>query len=464
MAMQNKPDILEILERTQTGEYCPAQEWDVKRIPGAVRKVLKKYKIEKTCDPDNPVNWDDSLADTFYQAGYELALELGYLCESTERIARVSQQELDSALRFAPAELFVGEGKDGTWLRARRPADPFPMKCSASLALSVSEDLFLPLMEGVAREREIDILGGASLLTVRGREVLSGTPFETLLGYEHARMHREARRRAGRPGMAGIGCYSAVTEYGQLDVYGIPGAFPPTDISLILAPSEFKVDYRTLHKVVHTINCGGLVKCDSPTMIGGISGPPEGAALKCIAWALLSYPILQNVAGGGQMYDVRYLATVNREGIWALSISQQALTRNTHIITHPLSNQVSGPCTENLLYEIAAGIAPLASSGASFTTGPHTAGGKFHDYLTPLECRFIAEVCHAASALGPRQVNGIVKELLPHYESRIKDPDVGKPFQEAYDAQTMKPTQEWEEIYHRVKREVIELGIPLNGF
>ena len=135
MAMQNKPDILEILERTQTGEYCPAKEWDVRRIPGAVRKVLKKYKIEKTCDPDNPVNWDDSLADTFYQAGYELALELGYLCESTERIVRVSQPELDSALRFAPAELFAGEGKDGTWLKARRPADPYPMKCCASLAL-----------------------------------------------------------------------------------------------------------------------------------------------------------------------------------------------------------------------------------------------------------------------------------------------------------------------------------------
>jgi methylamine--corrinoid protein Co-methyltransferase len=302
------------------------------------------------------------------------------------------------------------------------------------------------------------------MTTILGREVLSGTPFETLLGYEHARIHLEARRRAGRPGMGGIGCYSAVTEYGQFDGYGLPGAFRTTDLALILCPSELKVDYRSLHKIVHTLNCGGLVKCDSPAMIGGMAGPPEGAVLTCIAWALLSYPILQNHAGGGQMYDVRYMATVNREGLWALSVSQQALNRNTHILTHPLANQVSGPCTETLLYEIAAGVATLACSGAAFTTGPRTAGGKFHDYLTPLECRFIAEICHKASGLEPKTVNEIVGQLLPRYEANIKNPNVGKRFQEAYDLKTLRPVKEWEEIYYRVKGEVIDLGIPLNRF
>lgn len=462
--MHNKPDILEVLSRTRTGQYCPVKEWDVQRLPGAIRQVLKKYQLEKTCDRENPINWDASLADTFYQAGYELALELGFLCEDTERIVKVSQEELDNSLKFAPAELFVGEGNDGTWLRARRPADPYPMRVCSSLGITISEDVYPILTEYIAREREIDLLEGGSLTTLRGHEVLAGTPWETLLGYEHGRLHREIRRRAGRPGMGAIGCISAVTDYGQFGAYGTPGAFLPTDLALILSPSELKIDYRTLHKVVHTINCGGMLKCDSPSMIGGMSGPPEGAALSAIAWALLSRPILQNHVGGCQIYDVRYLANVNREGLWTLSVAIQAISRNTHLLTQPIANSVSGPCTDKLLYEIAAGISTIASSGASLTTGPRTAGGKLNDHLTPLECRFLGEVGHKASALEPKRVNQIVKELLPRYEADIKNPDVGKPFQKAYDLNTMRPTEEWEGIYRRVKDEVIELGIPLDRF
>jgi methylamine--corrinoid protein Co-methyltransferase len=264
--------------------------------------------------------------------------------------------------------------------------------------------------------------------------------------------------------MGAIGCISAVTEYGQFGAYGTPGAFLPSDLALILAPSELKVDYRTLHKVVHTLNCGGMLKCDSPAMIGGMSGPPEGAVLSAVAWALLSRPILQNHAGGCQIYDVRYLANVNREGLWALSVAVQAISRNTHLITQPLANSVSGPCTDKLLYEIAAGVATIAASGGSLLTGPRTAGGKLHDYLTPLECRFLAEVGHKASPLQPEKVNAIVKELLPRYEADIKNPNVGKSLQEAYDLKTMRPTDEWEGIYRRVKGELIELGIPLDAF
>ncbi len=462
--MHNKPDIVEILTRSQTGEYCTVKDWDVRRIPGAIRAMLKKYNLAKTCDQENPVNWDYELADAFYQAGYELALELGMLCESTERIIKVSEEELNNSIKFAPSELFLGEGKDGTWLRARTPADPYPMKIAASLGITVSEDIFPILVEAIAREREVDILEAGSLVTVFGHEVLSGTPWETLMGYRHGRLHREIRRRAGRPGMGAIGSISSVTEYGQFGAYGTPGAFLPRDLALILLPSELKVDYRSLHKIIHTLNCGGVMKCDSPSMIGGMSGPPEGAVLSAIAWALLSYAILQNHTGGGEIYDVRYLANVNREGLWALSVTYQALSRNTHLLVHGIANEVSGPCTENLLYEIAAGLATLACSGSSFTTGPRTAGGKLHDYITPLECRFTAEVGHAASALEPKQVNDIVKKLLPYYESTIKTPNVGIPFQEAYDLETMQPIKEWEDIYRKVKHEVIDLGIPMDEF
>jgi len=456
-------NIIEILERTQTGEYCTQKEWDTKRIPRTIRRIMAEHGLEKVCDPGNPVNYDFEMADAFYEAGYRLALELGYLCTDTDRIVSVSQEELDYALKFAPSELFVGSGRHGTWLRSRTPADPYPMKVSSSLAIANTEEVFPLLLEGIAREREVDLLGGGSMITIFGREVLSATPFETLSGFEHGRLHVEARRKAGRPGMGGIGIYSAVTEYGQFGGYGIPGSMPATDLSLILFPSEMKIDYRTLHKVVHTLNVGGMPKAASPAMIGGMPGPPEGAALSSIATALLSYPILQNQAGGGQTYDVRYLANVNREGLWMLSVVHQALSRNTHLITDPVVNEVSGAGTETLLYEIAAGITTIASSGAALTTGPRTAGGKLTDHVTPLECRFLAEVAHQASGLAPEDANEIVKELLPRYEETLREPDLGRSFSQLYDRETLTPIPEWEAMYEKVKREVISLGLPLDG-
>lgn len=50
------PDIIEILERTQTGEYCTQRDWDVKRIPQTIRGLLKKHGLENLCDQETPVN------------------------------------------------------------------------------------------------------------------------------------------------------------------------------------------------------------------------------------------------------------------------------------------------------------------------------------------------------------------------------------------------------------------------
>lgn len=93
-----KPAIIEILKRTESGEYRSLKEWDIKLIPGAVREKLKKSKLEKTLDFSNPVNTDESLADTFFKAGYELALEIGMLCETTDRIVMVTEEELADAI------------------------------------------------------------------------------------------------------------------------------------------------------------------------------------------------------------------------------------------------------------------------------------------------------------------------------------------------------------------------------
>jgi methylamine---corrinoid protein Co-methyltransferase len=461
--MQQKPDIVEILRRTQEGEYCDLKEWDVKRIPRTVRAMLKKYDLVGVCDKVSPVNLDMELADRFYQAGFELALVLGMLCEPTERIVRISKEELSNALKFAPSELTLGFGKDARVLKARTPEDPYPCMFGASLGITVTEEVYPLLTEGIARQQEVDFLEGGSLATVNGLDVLPGTPSETLLGYVQGRRHREIRNQAGRAGMPGIGNISAVTEFGQF-CYGTKENFYNTDLSLILFPSELKVNYQTLHKVVHTLAMDGLIFAGSPAMIGGMPGPAEGAVLSCIACALLQYAVLQCSVGGGEIYDIRYLSNVNREGLWALSMTHQALSRNTHILTHGIANEVSGPGTAAFLYEILVGVSIIAASGASFSTGPRAAGGKLTDYLSPLECRFCAEVAHAASGWELSKVKEMAEHFLPKYEDAIKDPDVGKPVKEVWDLENFKPLPEAEAVYRQVKQEAIDFGFPLDEF
>ena len=57
-------------------------------IPGKTKAVLTKYGLDKTCNPGEPMNGDDDLADAFFRAGYELALDVGMLCPDTERMIR----------------------------------------------------------------------------------------------------------------------------------------------------------------------------------------------------------------------------------------------------------------------------------------------------------------------------------------------------------------------------------------
>ena len=42
------------------------------------------------------------------------------------------------------------------------------------------------------------------------------------------------------------------------------------------------------------------------------------------------------------------------------------------------------------------------------------------------------------------------------------DPPKGSELRECYGLKTFKPTQEWLDIYLKVKRELIELGVPLD--
>ena len=453
---------LEILDRAHRGPICTDKEWRSKVIPTKVSQKLKEHGLQNTFDSENPVNTDDALADRFFKAGFELAVEIGFLCMDTERIITVTEEELRDAISNGASELVLGEGRDRVVMKNRQMEDEHPPVCEASLGLVVSEDIFVPLMTVIASLREVDIFHGGSLVTVNGRRVLGGTPYETLVGRYEIELKKEILWRAGRPGMCTDNIASSTTVFGQFGGFGVAGGIDPAlTIAMILLPGDLCTNYTSFHKVIQSINCGSIKRVGFQSMIGGYPGPAEGVVLAQIAGFLLQFVIHEVDYASVNAMDVRYSGNCGRAGIWAINMMIQALGRNTHLLKNCISNQVAGPCTEMLLYELATSLMTFTASGVEVGILPRSGGGRYTDYLTPLECKFGAEVFKRSAGMTRKQVNEIAKTLLPRYEDKLKDPPKGKGVRECYDINTWQPTQDWLDIYLKVKRELVEMGIPL---
>jgi methylamine--corrinoid protein Co-methyltransferase len=459
----DRDKLMAVLERAHKGPICKQFDWDTRVIPGTIAAKLKEFGLEKTCDPNNPVNQDLELADRFFRAGMEVAAEVGMLCVDTQRVIKFSREELEAGLEAAPSEFTLGEGAQTARFKHRGLDDPTPPVWVSPLSIAVTEDVFVPLVEGIAGLPEVDCLEGPSLQTIWGADLRAGSPYELLAGKRQADLFYEAIRRAGREGIGLYAVGTSPTHYGVLGGFGIPGGYKPErDIVLILSPVEIKTSYENLFKLCHTYNCGGLTYGGSWSMIGGYAGGPEGATLSCIACTIILYNAYQCVNGASFPYDLRTMGNCGRQALWALSVVFQALSRNTHICANSVLNQTAGPVTEMLLYESAVGMMTLAVCGATSCTGPRTAGGKYTNFITPLEVKFAGEVFKKSAGLSIGQANQIANKLLPKYEAMLGNPPKGKSFVECYDIPTLRPTAEWLSIYETVKEEVIKEGIPLD--
>ncbi|MEW6081101.1 MAG: monomethylamine:corrinoid methyltransferase [Bacillota bacterium] len=454
--------IVEMLQRAKEGPACTEKEWERKIIPETNRKYLKKYGLEHHYNPNTPVNQDLALADRFFEAGLEMAAELGLLCTSTETIIKVSKEEILQALRDAPDHLVLGEGRDQVTMRARTPEDKNPPIFAGPLCIQVSEDLFVPISEGIFKSRKVRIQEGPSIDTVFGKPVYSGSPFETAVGVREVQLKQEAMWRVGRPGLPQMGIGSSTTEYGNLGAFHLQNSPSNRAIAIILNPSELKTNFTSFHKAIHAIGCDAYLDCGGAyAMIGGFSGSPEGCVLTNIATDLLMFTILQSDVAASAIYDMRYDSSCSRHALWANTVATQAEARHTHMMLYKLINQLAGPCTEEILYTSAAGTIATAVSGVAFQIGPRTAGGRFKNYLTPLEHWFMAEVFEASAELSLEKANEIVSYLLSTYEAGLKDPPEGKSFMECFDVKTLAPSKEWVDIADKVAGDLCAHGLPM---
>lgn len=451
--------VTEMLNRIKEGEPCSTFDWDNKVLPKTVKKILKKHELNNKFNPEVPVNQDLELADRFFEAGLELAEVLGVQCTDTETVIHFTRQELLDALKNAPSEMILGEGKDQVIIRARDAEDKTRPLFATSLSIQIDEDIYEELVSELIRYRGIDILQGPSIDTIYGLPALSGTPFETAAGIREAELREAALMRAGRPGMAQMGMSSSVTEYGYMTGFGVN--FNPGNprMGICLQPSEIKTNYCNINKVLTTAAFGGSLRAGCPSMIGGYSGPPEGSAIANIACDILQFALFGTDISACSLFDVTQNTVCGRRGLWAMSMSVQATSRNTHTILDKIINQTAGPCTEDILYTNVAGLVTTCVSGMELTTGPRSAGGALKNYITPLEAYFCADVFKAAADLDLGKALDIVLYCLDKYEYAVDDQPQGKDYYECYDRATRTPIPEWAAIDQKVREDVCRLGL-----
>jgi len=83
-------DYLEVLDRANQGPYISENDWDLQKVAMTTQKIVQKYNLD--WDPDQIVPNDPGLADTIFEAGLELAVEIGGYSRTTERILEFEQR------------------------------------------------------------------------------------------------------------------------------------------------------------------------------------------------------------------------------------------------------------------------------------------------------------------------------------------------------------------------------------
>ncbi len=452
--------ILRTLDKARLGTRITEKEWDQRVVPRTIAEVTKEFGLQKTCDPNNPVNTDMELADTYFKAGWELALRLGFFCPDTETVIKVDADELAREFKKVPGEFTVGKGNEVVTVKARKPSDGNAPVYTAPLSIQMNEELYVPLVEGILSSRLVDMQEGPSLDTIMGSPLLADTPYETLAGIYEYHLRTQAQWRAGRVGMANPLVSSSSTHFGFLAAFHL---YDQPQIALCLNPASLKINYTTLHKCIVAMELGSYIRSESPTMIGGYTGSPEGTAIASIATDLLQFPICGAHLPGSPSYDIRYAGNCGRHGVWTQSIATQATARNSNILMNKTINQVAGPFTEMFFLETIAGMVSASASGQTFTISPRSAGGSKKNHLTPLEAWFNAAVFKGAAGLSLEQANEICKEVIPRFENDLNNPPKGQSFQELYNIDTLTPCDEYKKMYLDMRGYAESLGIPMPG-
>ncbi len=443
-----------VVERAITGPICTERDFDLDIFVPNLRQVVEKYGIKY--DPENPVPVDDGLADRVWAAGMEFLCETGVYCLDTERRILFTRDEIEGALETGPRGSVFGEGKDAKAMPRRFPEDKTPPWCSVGSASSPvsSEWYYINLVKAHAENPLGDSITIPCLTHVDGQQIVGGSPLGVEGAIRAVLLTREGMRRAGRPGMPivnGVTTASRAQEHIAAHRFGIR----KTDALEIGTVHEMKIDFDSMNKVAYSLAAGSLIFAENGVILGGLAGGPAGVAVVTVAYNPVDLLLLRGAVQHPFPVHFDMGVTSTRDTIWARSLANQAVTRNSTLPVVNVGYSAAGPMTKMLLYEHSAWVIGSVVSGGSVEVGA-SARGTALDYTSPMDPLFGSEVAHAVAGMSRQEANGIVKALLEKYENQLRNPPIGQKYQECYDVASGKPNKEFIELYREVRQEMVD--------
>jgi len=199
MAATRALTICDVYDRFVKGKKMAESDWDYTVVPTKLTELKEKYKLDFE---DRFIPEDKETINSLFLAGLEMLVDTGYYCTDLKRVMHVTEEEVWEGIKKTPTKLMLGEGRDTARFYPRRGNSPVkPIIQGGPTGSPISEDIFVQVMQSYAQEGIVDNLVNGVMTTIEGHPAKTNTPYEILATMAELRATKEARIRAGRPGL-----------------------------------------------------------------------------------------------------------------------------------------------------------------------------------------------------------------------------------------------------------------------
>jgi len=452
--------LIEIAERTQTGEKVEEKKWDMAFFK-TISELAKKHRIQ-TPEEHRFINTDDKIVERAFEAAIEFLEKMGVYCITTRRRLRFTREEILTAISEAPTKILMGEGRDKRVWKQRKIEEKEKLNVCPGHHAPYTEDLAGLVVSNFAQIPRTDFIEGFNFTRVDGREIM-GPPMEVYASRRQMAWMREGVRKAGRPGLAVV--YYPINTRAE-DLIGIidpENGLRRTDGILLSLLPDLKMEQDMLSAAIVYEEYGCFKVSGSFAIAGGFCGGVDGAIIEGIAKpiaAMLVYRDYIHYTGVEHIHMLSAKQILLPWVNWARSIVNQALNRFTHTICMRWIIPTSGPGTELNLLEVAMQAIEAPINGMNLYAPRHVRTTTNHGQ-TPLEAEWMIEVSDAVIDRGfDRQgANELLSKLAKRFEN--EKPADGYDITKCYDLIHHKPLPDYQKTYERVKQHLASLGLKL---
>jgi methylamine--corrinoid protein Co-methyltransferase len=200
LAIERALSVYEASLRSEKGPKVTETNWDNHIIPETASFLKEKYDLEFG---DDFIPTDKRTKESLFLAGLEMLVSIGVFNADTGRVIRVSESEVEEGIKKAPKKLVLGEYRDAVTMEPRKGnSSTKPIVQGGPTGATVSEDIFIPMIQSYAQECVVDTIVNGVMATIEGHPATTNTPFEIKATLAEIRAVREACNRAGRPYMS----------------------------------------------------------------------------------------------------------------------------------------------------------------------------------------------------------------------------------------------------------------------